>query len=215
MKSRPRRTGMLIMPALLLLGVISTAAPASAQEVVPLVAGCSNVSLTDPPGTALRAVVAAVQPAGIVIGIFRYEAASGRFLGFAPGAPEFANDYLQVGTRPEAVFLCVSSAGTLSRPSATVAVATPGVVPRGVIAAPSSARRGTTVEVLIGTGRGLLCVGGVNVSPGRFIPIQVQASATGVAAITFELLESDRPGFADLSIRCANDQYIKFSIVVL
>lgn len=214
MRVSGRRAGVWTLLALLLVGAWRSPETADAQEVVPLYAGCNNVSLTDPVGAGLAAVASAVQPAGSLIGIFRYDAAAGRFLGFAPDAPAFANDYLQVGGRPEAVFICVSGVATLSR-SLLGAPAMPAVVARGLISAPRSVRRPATVEVLVGTGRGLLCVGGVNVSPGRFIPILAQASGTGVAAISFELLETDRPGFADFSIRCADDQYIKFSIEVL
>lgn len=85
-------------------------------EAVPLSTGCSNVALTWPTGTPVSTVAAAVSPAGVLESIFKLDAAMGRFRGFSPNAPAFANDYNMVEGSLEAVFVCVRSPGTLNRP---------------------------------------------------------------------------------------------------
>jgi hypothetical protein len=85
-------------------------------EPIPLATGCSNVALTWPVGTAVSTVAAAVTPAGVLESIFKLDAAMGRFRGFSPNAPAFANDYNMVEGSLEAVFVCVRSPGTLNRP---------------------------------------------------------------------------------------------------
>jgi sugar lactone lactonase YvrE len=81
-----------------------------------LVAGCNNLALTFPPGTPLRTVAQSVSAGAQLTSIFRLDAASRRFLGFSLAAPDFANDYTMVGSRLEAVFICVGAAGTLTQP---------------------------------------------------------------------------------------------------
>ncbi|MGE0538621.1 MAG: collagen binding domain-containing protein [Dehalococcoidia bacterium] len=85
-------------------------------EAVPLTTGCTNVALTWPVGTAMTTVAAGVTPAGVLESIFKLDAATGRFRGFSPSAPAFANDYNQVEASLEAVFICMRSPGTLNRP---------------------------------------------------------------------------------------------------
>jgi hypothetical protein len=86
-------------------------------EAIPLTTGCTNVALTWPVGTAMSTVAAGVTPTGVLESIFKLDAATGRFRGFSPSAPAFANDYNQVETSLEAVFICVRSPGTLNRPT--------------------------------------------------------------------------------------------------
>jgi uncharacterized protein YkwD len=90
--------------------------PAAAPAMVELGPTCTNVALTWAAGTALTVVAAAISPAGALAGIWRYDAARGVYLGYAPiaGAP---NDYMAVGAPPEAVFICMRTAGTLLRPA--------------------------------------------------------------------------------------------------
>lgn len=98
-------------------GVIFTTAatPSGPSENVSLVQGCNNVTLTWPAGTATGAIAAAVAPAATLTGIWRYDARQGRFLGFAPQAPEVSD--LQTVNRLDAVFICVGTAGILTRPT--------------------------------------------------------------------------------------------------
>lgn len=81
-----------------------------------LVAGCTNLALTFPAGTPLASVAQGVSTGAGLLSIFRLDAASGRFLGYSPAVPAFANDYTTVGARLEAVFICVRAAGTLTQP---------------------------------------------------------------------------------------------------
>ena len=94
-----------------------TPAP-GATESVQLFATCNNVSLTWTAGTPISAVAAGVSPSGALMSIFRYDNVSGRFFGYSPNAPDFANDYQAVATRLEPVFICMSGPGTLTRPAA-------------------------------------------------------------------------------------------------
>jgi hypothetical protein len=86
-------------------------------ETIPLPAGCTNVVLTWAAGTPLGAVAANVAPANALVSIFRLEAVQGRFIGYSPIAPAFANDYTTVASRLEAVFVCLSAPGRLTRPT--------------------------------------------------------------------------------------------------
>lgn len=89
---------------------------APSLEEVPLRQGCNNVVLTWPGGTALTVVAAAISPGASLLSIFRSDLAQGRFLGFNPSAPNFANDYTTTASSLEPVFICMSTAGTLMRP---------------------------------------------------------------------------------------------------
>lgn len=90
--------------------------PAGPTRSDRLVAGCTNLALTFPAGTPLASVAQGVSSGAGLLSIFRLDAASGRFLGYSPGVPAFANDYTTVGSRLEAVFICVRAAGTLTQP---------------------------------------------------------------------------------------------------
>jgi PKD repeat protein len=85
-------------------------------EPVRLVTGCNNVALTWPVGTPLMSVVNAVAPPGVTESIFTLDAAQGRFRGYSPSAPSFANDFTMVETSLQAVYLCVTASSTLDRP---------------------------------------------------------------------------------------------------
>jgi PKD repeat protein len=94
----------------------TTATIGGGTTAVPLPTGCSNLVLTWPDGTPTSTVAAAVSPSGILLSIWRYSAVEGRFLGYTPTAPAFAND-LQTVNRLDAVFICVSAPGALNRPA--------------------------------------------------------------------------------------------------
>lgn len=94
----------------------TTATVMTGTEAIPLTTGCTNLTLTWPNGTSTSVVAAAISPTGALASIWRYDAAQGRFLGYTPAAPSFANDLLTVN-RLEAVFVCVNSPATLTRPA--------------------------------------------------------------------------------------------------
>ena len=94
----------------------TTATITAGTEQVPLTTGCTNLTLTWPDGTPTATVAAAVSPTSALLSIWRYSATQGRFLGYTPTAPAFAND-LQTVNRLDAVFICVSSPATLNRPT--------------------------------------------------------------------------------------------------
>ena len=81
-------------------------------------AGCNNLALTWPVGTPLMTVVNAVSPPGVTESIFTLDAAQGRFRGYSPTAPSFANDFTMVETSLQAVYICVTASSTLNRPVA-------------------------------------------------------------------------------------------------
>jgi hypothetical protein len=85
-------------------------------EPVQLVTGCNNVALTWPVGTPLMAVVNAVTPPGVTESLFTLDAAQGRFRGYSPTAPSFANDFTMVETALQAVYVCVTASSTMNRP---------------------------------------------------------------------------------------------------
>lgn len=93
----------------------TSTAMAPATETVPLVAGCNNIALTWPDGTATALVARAVSPDTALDAMWQYDPSSDRFIGWSsvPGAP---NDLLVV-RRLAAVFLCIHEPGTLARPA--------------------------------------------------------------------------------------------------
>lgn len=211
----------------LALAVVLPRQAARAQESVSLVAGCNNVALPFASGTSIRVVAGQIQPPGALQSIFRYDAATSRWLAFSPDTPESLNDYLMVGARLEPVFICMDGPGTLTgiaaiataptpapAPAPPPAPATPAAVGRGVISAPSSIKRGESAEVIIGVAPNIACTGGINIpadSTFRFVPFSQGSSPTGVLVIRFDVLETDDPSFAYLAIRCADDTIFRLS----
>jgi PKD repeat protein len=91
-----------------------TPTPALGNESVNLFPGCTNVSVTWATGTATATVAAAIAPSGALTSIWSFINEQQRFVGYSPlaGAP---NDLLTVN-RAAPVFICVTSAATLTRP---------------------------------------------------------------------------------------------------
>ena len=56
-------------------------------------------------------------PARALTSIFKLDAAHGRYRGYTPTAPAFANDYTAVEAPLEAVFVCVNQGASLARPT--------------------------------------------------------------------------------------------------
>jgi hypothetical protein len=94
-----------------------TSAVTPATAAVALATGCSNIVLSWPLGTSLADVAAAVTPTNALTAIFKLDAARGRYRGYMPTAPAFANDYIAVEAALEAVFVCVNQSANLARPS--------------------------------------------------------------------------------------------------
>jgi len=93
-----------------------TATPTTGpMESVTLVGGvCNPVASSYPNGTAIATIANAVSPSGILISIWKFEPSSGAWLGYSPQAPQASN--LTQVNRLDAIFICVSSAGSWSRP---------------------------------------------------------------------------------------------------
>ena len=220
-----RIAGVALLIAVAVGGRAGTAAPTvAAQEAVALVSGCNNVTLAEPAGTPLRTLAARIQPAGALNAIFRYDAATTRFLGFSPAAPDAVNDYAATSTALDAAFICMNAPGTYTRggaltsPAATTTSTAPVQVPRGVISAPRTVRRGETVEFQIGTVPGLGCVGGVNIPSGgtfRFVPVEAAAAPNGLIVIRVETFSTDARGPGLLSLRCGDGQLIRVQFDVI
>jgi hypothetical protein len=114
------------------------------RSTVQLYAGCNNLALSFPDGTASQTVVQAVTPAGVVEALWRHNAAQNRFEGFSPAAPQ-ASDLLTVNLW-DAVWLCISgpsSPSPLPPPPPTLAPSPsppppPPPAPTSTLPAPAS-----------------------------------------------------------------------------
>ncbi len=126
--------------------VASIALPAPRDATVDLYAGCNNIALTFPDGTACESVVDAVTPAGVVGAMWRHNAALNEWEGFSPAAPA-ASDLKTVNAW-DAVWLCV--AGTAGpAPTATP----PPPPPPTATAAPPPAASLTPIVFESGDGK--------------------------------------------------------------
>jgi len=94
-------------------GTITVTGGATAGQIA-LARGCNNITPTVTESAA--AFANRVAPAGALVSIFEYQAATNTFLGFSPlaGAP---NDLATV-TRLRPVFICVNAAAVLNQPVA-------------------------------------------------------------------------------------------------
>jgi uncharacterized protein YkwD len=103
-------------------GQTTTAAPAAAtttttiMQTIALPSGCSNVALTWPPGTPMSTVLASFSTPGAVMAVWRYNAETGTFVGFAPNAAA-VSDYKAIARPLEAAFVCLSAPASLNRPA--------------------------------------------------------------------------------------------------
>lgn len=101
----------------------STRSPAPAMESVPLARGCNNVTVTWPNGAPIETVAAAVRPTEMLVAIWMYVPARQGFFGWSPlpGAPVD----LPAVSRLDAVFICMTAPGMLTRPALGAAGAVP------------------------------------------------------------------------------------------
>jgi hypothetical protein len=84
-------------------------------ESVALVEGCNPVASTWPDATAIAAAAGAVAPAEALDAIWKFDAASGTWMGYSPSAPAAVSDLASID-RLDAIFICVNAAATWSRP---------------------------------------------------------------------------------------------------
>ena len=93
-----------------------TATP-SGMETVTLVGGtCNPVASTYPDNTPIATIAGAVSPSGILISIWWFNASANDWQGYSPQFPSSDISDLTEVDRLEAIFICVSTAGTWSRP---------------------------------------------------------------------------------------------------
>jgi CSLREA domain-containing protein len=91
--------------------VTPTGAPGDV-ETVPLIAGCNPLAWTGTDATPIGTVAGAVAPADILVALWEFE--GGVWLGYSPQFPDVSD--LAQKNRLDVVFVCVSAAGTFSRP---------------------------------------------------------------------------------------------------
>jgi hypothetical protein len=101
----------------LVAGRMATAEPAARQmlESVALAPGCNNIALTWRDGTPLKTIAAAVKPEDKVTAFWHFDNDTQRFEGYSPAHAE-VSDVDRAG-RLDAVFLCITTKGTLTRPA--------------------------------------------------------------------------------------------------
>jgi hypothetical protein len=92
-------------------------AAAGATESVTLVGGtCNPVASTYAENTPIATIAGAVSPSGILISIWWFNASINDWQGYSPQFPSSDISDLTEVDRLEAIFICVSTAGTWSRP---------------------------------------------------------------------------------------------------
>lgn len=84
-------------------------------ESVDLVTGCNPVAATWAKGTAIKTVADAVSPASALDAIWKFDPATGTWMGYSPTAPAGVSN-LSTVDRLDAIFVCVNAAATISRP---------------------------------------------------------------------------------------------------
>ena len=91
--------------------VTPTGAPGGV-ETVPIIAGCNPLAWTGTDATPIATVASAVAPSGILVALWEFE--GGVWMGYSPQFPDVSD--LTQKNRLDVVFVCVSAAGTFSRP---------------------------------------------------------------------------------------------------
>jgi hypothetical protein len=77
---------------------------------------CNPVASSYPDSTPIATIAGAVSPSGILISIWWFDPATLRWLGYDPLHPANPPSDLTLVNRLDAIFICVSTAGTWSRP---------------------------------------------------------------------------------------------------
>jgi PKD repeat protein len=96
---------------------VSTTVQPPGGDQVSLVAGCNMVALTWPVGTPLSVAAAAVSPSGLAVTMWKFDPVLNGFRSFLSTAPDFVNSYQRVESFLDAIYMCVTSPATLSRPA--------------------------------------------------------------------------------------------------
>jgi hypothetical protein len=112
-----RRWGGTCLLALVLLALapsLPLRAQPSGGDNVDLVNGCTNVSLTWPENTPIATVAAAISPAAVLQAIWKLDSNAQQYRGYNPAATD-ASDLSTVNPL-DAVFVCMSASGYISRP---------------------------------------------------------------------------------------------------
>jgi photosystem II stability/assembly factor-like uncharacterized protein len=118
---RRRYLVLVILPVIAAVAALTmfggSAAPVRAQqtESVELFMGCNNVSLTWPDGTDTSTVADAVSPTSALEAIWRFNNVRQTFVGYSPRFPDVSD--LQSVNRFDAVLVCMSAPGTMTRPA--------------------------------------------------------------------------------------------------
>jgi hypothetical protein len=89
--------------------------PVSGGPTVALARGCTDVTVSFPDGTSTEVVAAAITPAGVLDGIWRFEAQANAYHGYNPSVL-FASDLPNV-RRGEMLRICTSAPATLTQPA--------------------------------------------------------------------------------------------------
>lgn len=85
------------------------------MDTVALAAGCNPLAATWPNGTNVATVAAAVSPADGLVAVWKFDAGAGRWLGYSPSAPPEVSD-LKTVERLDAIFVCMTASGSVTRP---------------------------------------------------------------------------------------------------
>jgi hypothetical protein len=96
--------------------IISPGTAKGEDEVVPLMAGCNPVVWTGPDNTSAQTIVDLVKLPTALTSSWKFESATGHWLGFAPFVIPGANDFFFVD-RLDVVFLCVDGPTLWYRPA--------------------------------------------------------------------------------------------------
>jgi hypothetical protein len=229
---RPIFMRSLTIAAVLAAGLLVHAPTIAAQsspsgESVELVNGCTNVSLTWPPATAIANVAAAINPAGSVQAVWKLDAQSQRFLAWSPGAPQ-ASDLTSVNPL-DAVFICTSSAATMMRPllssSPSPATSVSGFVPAppptptvSILSFSDRMWRGGTAHVTVAAPLGTWC--DIQYTPPPGTPASTtalgpkRADQTGQVSWQWTVVPLTPPGLAYVAILC-NGMVLSATIIIV
>jgi hypothetical protein len=190
-------------------------ARAQQTESVELFRGCNNVSLTWANGTPTTMVSAAITPASNIISIWRFNNLQQTFQGFSPQFVQQSD--LQTVNRIDAVFICMTGPGTMSRPilgasgsttttalaSPTVAATVPGFVQTRILPGATTATRGSTVTVSVQTTPNTSCSGFATAPNGQPTSLgQSIANASGIAVLSWQVPTNSTTGTATVQITC-------------
>lgn len=209
-----------IVAGVVFVAAASTGARAQQTESVELFNGCNNVSLTWPSGTATSVVAASISPASSLNAIWRLNNVAQTFQGFAPQFPTQSD--LTTVNRIDAVFVCMSGPGTLSRPvlapgggtatatttgatatGSPTATATAAAVQPQLVFVGSPVARGSALQLTVQASAGVSCVASVTPTGGQpIIAGPAVANASGVVIFSVPIPAAAQAGTATIAVDC-------------